>query len=113
MSEQENHGMNVDSAGAGKIRIETDFGYAEGMSLSGEYELYNIEVKPELRGQGHGYELMQRFLDKCDGDVFLEVATRNTAAIKLYEKCGFTEISRRRNYYENDDAIIMRREFKI
>jgi ribosomal-protein-alanine N-acetyltransferase len=94
-----------------KIEITETYGYAEGMWLSGEYELHNIEVLPQFRGQGKGYELMQKFLTKCKGSVFLEVATKNTAAIKLYEKCGFVEISRRKGYYENDDAIVMKLDF--
>jgi len=93
-----------------KIRIDEDYGYAEGMWLSGEYELHNIEVKPEFRSQGLGYELMQKFLAKCDGVVFLEVASRNFHAIRLYEKCGFVETSRRKGYYDDDDAIVMRRQ---
>jgi ribosomal-protein-alanine N-acetyltransferase len=97
--------MNVD-----KIRVETDCGFAEGVSLSGEFELYDIVVKPEFRGQGKGSELLQMFLSKCGGAVFLEVATKNTAAIGLYKKFGFVEIHRRKNYYKNDDAIIMKRE---
>jgi ribosomal-protein-alanine N-acetyltransferase len=91
------------------VRVDTDYGYAEGVWLSGEYELHNIEVLPEFRGKGKGFELMQMFLAKCDGVVFLEVATRNTHAIRLYEKCGFVEISRRKNYYKDDDAIVMKR----
>ena len=99
----------IENAKDHKIRIDTDYGYAEGMWLSGEYELHNIEVKAELRGQGRGFELMQMFLAKCNGTVFLEVATRNISAIKLYEKCGFVEISRRKEYYGDDDAIVMKR----
>jgi ribosomal-protein-alanine N-acetyltransferase len=92
-----------------KLVVKQDYGFAEGMCLSGEFELYNIEVYPQFRGVGKGYTLLCKFLDLCDGDVFLEVATRNTAAIRLYEKCGFVEISRRKNYYKDDDAIIMKR----
>jgi ribosomal-protein-alanine N-acetyltransferase len=90
-----------------QIRVEEDYGYAEGMWLSGEYELHNIEVLPQFRSQGKGYLLMKRFLAECNGDVFLEVATKNAHAVKLYQKCGFVEINRRKNYYPDDDAIIM------
>jgi ribosomal-protein-alanine N-acetyltransferase len=96
----------------GQLSIVEEYGYANGMELCGECELYDIEVLPEFRGRGKGYELLQRFLAECDGDVFLEVATRNTPAVKLYEKCGFVEIYRRKNYYKDDDAIVMKREGK-
>jgi ribosomal-protein-alanine N-acetyltransferase len=39
----------------------------------------------------------------------LEVRSRNTSAINLYKKYGFTDIAVRKRYYQNpeDDAIIM------
>ena len=45
---------------------------------------------------------------------FLEVRASNTAAIKLYEKTGFTVAGRRPGYYDddNDDAIMMIRPLK-
>ena len=39
---------------------------------------------------------------------FLEVRSRNSAAIALYEKAGYEYISTRRNYYPDDDAAIYR-----
>jgi ribosomal-protein-alanine N-acetyltransferase len=41
--------------------------------------------------------------------VFLEVRASNIAAIRLYEKTGFTVAGRRPGYYydDNDDAIMM------
>ncbi len=41
--------------------------------------------------------------------ITLEVRDSNIAAVKLYEKFGFREVGRRRNYYQkpNEDAIIM------
>jgi ribosomal-protein-alanine N-acetyltransferase len=97
------------------ILVVRDYGYALGQDVSGESELHRIAVLPEFRGQGKAYSLMQGFFEecrnKCNNAVFLEVASRNIAAIKLYQKCGFAEIARRKNYYENDDAIIMRKEF--
>ncbi len=37
----------------------------------------------------------------------LEVNEKNTPAILLYKKYGFEQISVRKNYYNDDDAIIM------
>jgi ribosomal-protein-alanine N-acetyltransferase len=41
---------------------------------------------------------------------FLEVRAENAVAKALYEKCGFREIARRRNYYSEpvEDALVMR-----
>ncbi|MCL1788922.1 MAG: GNAT family N-acetyltransferase [Oscillospiraceae bacterium] len=87
------------------ILIVENYGYAVGS----ENELHRIAVLPEFRGRGLAFSLMQRFLAACNNEVFLEVASQNIHAIRLYEKCGFTEISRRRNYYKNDDCIVMRK----
>ena len=81
-------------------------GYATGIKLDGESELYRIAVLPEYRKQGIAKELLARFSEKCGGAVFLEVRSKNTAAIKLYESAGFTEIGRRSKYYGDDDAVI-------
>jgi ribosomal-protein-alanine N-acetyltransferase len=94
------------------VYVVEDYGYALGVLLGGEVELLRIGVLPECRGQGRGFALMSAFLEKsrakCDGVVYLEVASKNAHAVKLYEKCGFTETRRRRGYYnDGDDAIIM------
>jgi ribosomal-protein-alanine N-acetyltransferase len=81
-------------------------GYATGIKLDGESELYRIAVLPEHRGQGFAKELLTRFIEKCGGEVFLEVRSRNEAAIGLYKSIGFTEAGRRKDYYGDDDAVI-------
>ena len=45
----------------------------------------------------------------------LEVRASNGPAIALYEKLGFSEIGRRKNYYRNprEDALILRKEWEI
>ncbi|HAH02948.1 MAG TPA: ribosomal-protein-alanine N-acetyltransferase, partial [Vibrio sp.] len=55
------------------------------------------------------------FLDMCEQadaeSAWLEVRESNVNAFNLYEKAGFNEVDRRRNYYPtkqgNEDAIIM------
>jgi ribosomal-protein-alanine N-acetyltransferase len=81
-------------------------GYATGLKLGCDSELYRISVLPEFRGQGLGKELLLRFLKKCGGDVFLEVRSKNTAAIGLYESVGFIREGIRKGYYGDDDAVI-------
>lgn len=44
-------------------------------------------------------------------NITLEVNVNNNRAINLYRKFDFEEISRRKNYYGEEDAIVMIRKF--
>ncbi len=85
-------------------------GYVMGNIICGEAELYRIAVLKNFRKKGYGQKLMNKFLEECAErnaeKVFLEVRSRNKAAIALYRKSGFDEISLRKGYYDDDDAII-------
>ncbi len=87
-------------------------GYICGQSVSDECELYRIAVLPAYRKQGIADRLMTCFLGKCRENgiknVFLEVRCDNEPAKHLYEKHGFCEVGRRRNYYTEPicDALI-------
>lgn len=85
-------------------------GYALGSIICGEAELYRIAVLPCFRRKGLGDRLLSDFIEKCgsmDGEkIFLEVRSRNAPAISLYKKAGFEEISIRKGYYGDDDAVI-------
>ena len=73
-------------------------------------DLLNIIVKPEYQNQGIGSVLLKYLIDnKQDKKIMLEVRTRNINAIKLYQKYDFKIINIRKNYYKDDDAIIMER----
>jgi ribosomal-protein-alanine N-acetyltransferase len=54
---------------------------------------------------------MQRALELKAGECFLEVRASNLAAYRLYERYGFNEIGRRRDYYPapggREDALVM------
>ncbi len=75
----------------------------------------NITVKPENQGRGLGLTLLEHLMSiACKADArecFLEVRDSNTAAFKLYERYGFNEIGRRRDYYPavggREDAVVM------
>ena len=85
-------------------------GYALGSIVCGEAELYRIAVSPDFRRKGLGEAILSDFIEKCrqlDGEkIFLEVRSRNIPAISLYKKAGFEEISVRKGYYGDDDAVI-------
>lgn len=83
-------------------------GYA-GIYPSGD--ITNIAVTFNYRGKGYGTQLVRAIIGIAkeigtDG-VFLEVRPSNKVAIKVYEKCGFKQISCRKRYYEDgEDALI-------
>lgn len=88
-------------------------GYGEFRNVAGEAQIYNIAVAPEFRREGIGEELLRHMISKAEEDgcslVTLEVRSGNEAAMKLYEKLGFRETGRRKNYYQKgkEDAVLM------
>lgn len=80
-----------------------------------EAHLLNITVKPESQGRGLGLHLLEHLMKQARamgaGECFLEVRDSNRAAYRLYERFGFNEIGRRRDYYPavggREDAIVM------
>lgn len=73
-------------------------------------DLLNIIVKQEFQNQGIGSILLKYIIDnKQDKKIMLEVRSKNINAIKLYQKYDFKIINIRKNYYKDDDAIIMER----
>ena len=80
-----------------------------------EAHLLNITVKPESQGQGLGLRLLEHLMQQALAlnarECFLEVRDSNTAAYRLYERYGFNEIGRRRDYYPavggREDAVVM------
>ena len=73
-------------------------------------DLLNIIDKPEYQNQGIGSVLLKYIIDnKQNKKIMLEVRSKNINAIKLYQKYDFKIINIRKNYYKDDDAIIMER----
>lgn len=79
-----------------------------------ECEILNFAVDTNLRGSGIGTVLLDAALSDefvKGADVFLDVRESNEAAIHLYKKFGFKEITVRKNFYTNpnENAIIMKK----
>lgn len=89
-------------------------GFALGRVVADEGELYQIGVLSEYRRMHIGEALLTALHEKMreKGAVccFLEVRSRNAAAIALYERDGYQRISVRKGYYGDDDAVIYRKE---
>ena len=85
-------------------------GYACGLIAGDQGEIDRICVLPEFRRRGIGVrlltELKTAFIAAGCGSMFLEVRASNAAARAMYEKFGFRETGRRKNYYPDDDAVL-------
>lgn len=78
-------------------------------------EIESLAVDPEYRRQGIATILLIKLLGavKERGATFilLEVRPSNKAAIELYKGFGFQIVEREENYYLDEDAWIMARDF--
>ena len=78
-------------------------------------EIESLAVDPENRRQGIATILLIKLLGsiKKRGATFiiLEVRPSNKVAIELYKGFGFQIVEREENYYEDEDAWIMARDF--
>jgi ribosomal-protein-alanine N-acetyltransferase len=89
-------------------RLSGDAGNAHGFTLSrhvaGEEELLLIAVRPNLRGQGLGQQLLGQFINDARARgaarLLLEMREDNLAGA-LYRRHGFKPIGQRPNYYRN------------
>lgn len=87
--------------------------YLIGRVIAPEGEIYRIAVSKEHRRRGLGYRLLSFALKSERGNgletTFLEVRSKNDAALALYRAYGFRECGKRKNYYHNpdDDAVVM------
>ena len=76
----------------------------------------NIAVLPGERRRGTADMLIETADKACAGldELTLEVRVSNVPAISLYEKHGFRNVGRRRDFYENprEDAFIMTKQLR-
>lgn len=89
-------------------------GYALGRVVADEAELLKICVLGDYRRQGIAEKLLSELLTKMRergaAACYLEVRSRNLPAISLYKRLEFAEIGLRKNYYRDDDAVLMKIE---
>ena len=94
-------------------------GYIGSQTCTDESDVMNVAVHPDFRRRGIAESLVNALVDELKAIesrcLTLEVRASNVPAISLYEKLGFAEIGRRKNYYRNprEDALIMRKEWEI
>ena len=92
-------------------------GYIGIKAVIDEGYITNIAVFPEFRRKGAANALISKVfefaIEKRLSFVSLEVRPSNTAAVSLYEKAGFKEEGRRKDFYRlpREDALIMTKRF--
>ena len=98
---------------------ETVAGYIGSQTVLGETDMMNVAVAPAYRRQGAAQGLILALIEalKARGShcLTLEVRDSNAPARALYEKLGFLEVGRRKNYYRNprEDGLILRKEWNL
>jgi len=79
-----------------------------------EAEIITIGVNPEMRRNGIASAMIgiieKTLKNQGVKKIFLEVASTNTPAQKLYEICGFKTVGLRPKYYDGVDAILMSKD---
>lgn len=92
-------------------------GYFLLMTAVDEAHLLNVAVAAGRQREGIGRFLLDKIVACARGlsmeSILLEVRPSNLRALKIYERYGFAEIGRRKNYYpahhgQREDAIVMR-----
>lgn len=74
-------------------------------------DLVNIVVSEKYRNKGIGSELLNYVIQQHDiSNIMLEVNENNENAINFYLDNGFQIINKRKKYYGEDDALIMKRD---
>jgi len=90
-------------------------GYMIVMRVMEQLELLNIAIATNYQGKGLAHNLMSFLKNYAQENrvqtIFLEVRQSNSKAISLYQKYGFLEVGKRKNYYANaddrEDALVM------
>lgn len=88
-------------------------GYGGIYAMPPQSDLQTLAVRSTVQGRGVGDLLLKHLMDTARArgatEMLLEVRSDNASAIRLYERAGFTVISRRTRYYpDGTDALIMR-----
>ena len=120
-NEQEVEGLLIDrhviahrATAAGKLA-----GFIMSRQVADEAEILSVAVAGRQQGRGLARKLLDLHLRRLAGlgarTVFLEVDEQNKPAIRLYNRAGFHEISRRPNYYPGPGgkaaaALVLRRD---
>ncbi len=86
-------------------------GYGGLLMVEEDAHITTLAVAPEMRGKRLGVQLMLALVDEALAHaarhLTLEVRVSNTSAQGLYERFGFNPVGRRKDYYPDEDALVM------
>jgi ribosomal-protein-alanine N-acetyltransferase len=90
-----------------------------GLMVAGETaDIQTLAVAPAYQRRGIGTVLLAALIDEASRrnaqSLLLEVRADNEAALALYTRHGFQQVSRRRGYYDAGrvDALVLRRRIE-
>jgi [ribosomal protein S18]-alanine N-acetyltransferase len=90
---------------------DTIIGYGGLLLVEEDAHITTVAVDPAVRGQRVGTRLMVALVDNAleqgARHLTLEVRVTNSVARGLYERFGFDPVGRRKNYYKDEDALVM------
>lgn len=98
---------------------ESVVGYVGSQTVLGWTDMMNVAVHPDYRRKGIAEQLVVSLENELKNRestcLTLEVRVSNEPAKSLYDKLGFAEVGRRKNYYRNprEDALILRKEWVL
>jgi ribosomal-protein-alanine N-acetyltransferase len=72
-----------------------------------EGHIFSMAVKPSHRRKGLGRRMFMYARNHVEGKLWLEVRSKNSGAVRFYERLGMRIRGRVPGYYETDDALIM------
>jgi len=94
--------------------IMSENGFIVYRIVADEAEIITIGVNPEMRRNGIASAMLgiieKNIKNQGVKKIFLEVASTNIPAQKLYENNGYKPVGLRPKYYDGVDAIIMKKD---
>ena len=95
----------------GETAAGSIIGYITAWNVQGEIQLNRIAVSSNYRRSGVGTILFNALLNECipyqPYKILLEVRESNTPARNFYRSLGFIENGFRKNYYRDDNAVLL------
>lgn len=89
-------------------------GFIVWRTVADEAEIITIGVNPEMRRQGIASAMIciieKNIKNQGIKKIFLEVASTNEPAKKLYQNLGYKTVGLRPKYYDGIDAILMSKD---
>lgn len=89
-------------------------GFITAWKITGEIQINRLAVTASYRRRGIARRLIETLIDRCSMNppykILLEVREKNIAARALYRSLGFSENGLRKNYYRDDNAILLGKE---